>query len=230
MRTIRFVLLGLAATFLTAASLHAQEQRRRPLAGAEQVGGPLVSKEALEKLKLTSEQQAKIDKIVKEFDDKAKNNEIKARDAMQKARADKDRAAAQQAQEKLTEARKVREGYLGQVHALLTDDQKKALDRSAATTRPGGPAASGGAFLPPALQERLNLTAEQKEKLNQLQKDFETKALKVLTDEQRQKYEQFKKGRSRQQEQPRRPQGLSSAELANPALVFSRRNRPGLDR
>ena len=224
MRSIRFAALGLCAALLAAPAAFSQEQRqtKRPGAAPEQLGGPLVAKETLDKLKLTSEQQAKVAKIVKEFDDKAKDNEIKARDAMQKARDDKDRAAYKEAQEKATEARKVREGYLSQVVALLTDEQKRAFAPTAGQERrPGAAAPAAGQLLPPALQERLGLTAEQKEKLNQLQKDFEAKALQVLTEEQRQKYEQFKKGRTRPPEQSRQ-RGVDAQASSRVPLTIER--------
>jgi hypothetical protein len=49
---------------------------------------------------------------------------------------------------------------------------------------PGGPPAVGQ-ILPGFLQERLNLTAEQKEQVAELQKDVDAKLAKILTDEQK---------------------------------------------
>ena len=216
---IRSAVLGLCITLIAAVGVQAQEQQRqprRPAAGLDQAGGPLVPKAVADKLDLSAEQKEKVARIEKEFADKAKDSETKARELMEKARQDKDRAAYQQAQEKLAEARKARATYESQVLALLTDAQKKTFEQLAtAQRRPGAaPGQAAGQFLPVPLQERLNLTAEQKEKLNQLQKEFETKALQVLTEEQRKQYEQFKKGRTRQPEQPRQRQSVSGTDAS----------------
>lgn len=48
----------------------------------------------------------------------------------------------------------------------------------------GGPP-QPGQVLPPFMQEQLNLTAEQKKQLEELQKDVESKIAKILTDEQK---------------------------------------------
>jgi Spy/CpxP family protein refolding chaperone len=55
---------------------------------------------------------------------------------------------------------------------------------------PGGPGGFGGPpqpgqVMPTFLQDRLNLTAEQKKQLEELQKDVETRLAKILTDEQK---------------------------------------------
>jgi hypothetical protein len=47
-----------------------------------------------------------------------------------------------------------------------------------------GPPPTPGQVLPPFLQERLKLTAEQKKQLDELQKEVETKLGKILTEEQ----------------------------------------------
>jgi Spy/CpxP family protein refolding chaperone len=183
-----------------------QQQPRRPGVQPGQPGGPLVPTGIEDKLKLTPEQKDKVAKIEKEFADKAKENEIKLRELMQKARADKDRAALKQIQEKAEEAGKVRKAYEAKVLEVLTAEQKKTFEQQAtgAARRRAVPASAGASqLLPPALQERLNLTAQQKEKLNQLQKEFESKAIQVLTEEQRKQYEEFLKRRTRQPDSPR---------------------------
>src|SRR6266498_1243311 len=56
---------------------------------------------------------------------------------------------------------------------------------------PGGPPGGPGGFpqpgqvLPGFLQERLNLTAEQKKQLDELQKEVDAKLAKILTTEQK---------------------------------------------
>ena len=71
--------------------------------------------------------------------------------------------------------------------------------RSGATARPGQ-------LLPTELQEKLSLTAEQKEKIAKLQQEAETKLKEVLTDEQKKKLEEIKK---EAESNPGRPGGLS---------------------
>jgi Spy/CpxP family protein refolding chaperone len=217
------------------ADAQTQEQRqpRRPGVQPGQLGGPLVPTGIEDKLKLTPEQKDKVAKIEKEFADKAKENEIKLRDLMQKARADKDRAALKQIQEKAEEARKVRKAYEAKVLDVLTAEQKKTFEQQSTggARRPAVPGSAGASqLLPPALQERLNLTAEQKEKLKQLQKEFESKALQVLTQEQRKQYEEFLKRRTRQPDSPRprssTPRLDGSAEDQTQALA-SRLSRTG---
>jgi Spy/CpxP family protein refolding chaperone len=222
MFTMRSMSWGLCVALLATAGAHAQEQPRRPAAAQEPLGGPLVSKAVEEKLKLTADQKEKVAKIEKDFTDKAKD-EAKLRELVEKARQDKDRAAYKEAQEKINEAKKVRAEYLSKVTALLTAEQKKALEPGAGAERRPGAAAPGqtaGTLLPGALQERLGLTAEQKEKLSAIQKEFEAKALQVLTDEQRQKYEQFKKGRTRPPQQSQRRTGATrQQDTATPPAI-----------
>ena len=87
------------------------------------------------------------------------------------------------------------------MQAVLTKEQRKAFQQRTTAVRAGIGAAPQ--LLSGALPERLNLSAEQKEKLAQLQKEFEAKALQVLTEEQRKQYEQLKKGRTRPPQQSR---------------------------
>lgn len=72
---------------------------------------------------------------------------------------------------------------------------------------PGGPGGPPGRFgsgafgppalgqlLPPFLQERLKLTAEQKKQLEQLQKEIDGKLDKILTEEQRKQLKEMRRG------------------------------------
>jgi outer membrane protein assembly factor BamB len=66
---------------------------------------------------------------------------------------------------------------------------------------PGGPGRGGfggfappGQLLPPFLQDRLNLTPEQKKQLEALQKEVDGKLDKVLTDEQRKQFKEMRDG------------------------------------
>lgn len=216
----RSLLFGLGVCLLTAAAVHAQEQPRqnRPAAGDDRAGR-LMGKGLEDALKLTAEQKDKLIKLEKEFAGKAQD-EGKLQELMQKARQDGDRAAYQKLQEQLKENRELRARFASQVQALLTPEQKKTYDRIiAATPRLGAPAGTAS-LLAPGVQERLNLSAEQKAKLSQLQKDFEAKALEVLTDDQRRQYERLQNTRrvrpqdGRESEAapaPRSPRGSPSA-------------------
>jgi EF hand len=62
---------------------------------------------------------------------------------------------------------------------------------------PGGPGGPGGPprpgqILPPHLQDRLNLTADQKMQLEALQKDVDDKLAKILTDEQKKQLKEMR--------------------------------------
>lgn len=69
---------------------------------------------------------------------------------------------------------------------------------------PGGPRGFGpggfggppqpGQILPPFLQERLNLTADQKKQLDGLQKEIDTKLGKILTGEQNKQLQEMRQG------------------------------------
>jgi Spy/CpxP family protein refolding chaperone len=48
--------------------------------------------------------------------------------------------------------------------------------------------------MPSFLQERLNLTAEQKRKLDDLQKEVDSKLARLLTDEQKKQLEEMRQG------------------------------------
>lgn len=201
---------GLALVAVLFAGGQAEGQVRRqnqqiqiiPGRGAD---GPLVSKEAQEKLNLTAEQKEKIEKIEKEFADKNKDSQEKIREAAQKARQDQDRTALQKVMETV---QKQRGEFEDKVKAVLNDEQKKKFEEAKATGRRPGviqpgqvrPIGRAGdqSLQSRDVQEKLNLTAEQKTKLEQLQKELEAKSLQVLTEQQKKQFEELKK-------QPARP-------------------------
>ena len=88
---------GLVLVVLLSRADLAEGQDRAQQRPAQVVGqgatGPLVSAELQEKLALSKEQKAKIEKIEKEFAEKSKDTEAKMKEARAKARQDKDRAA-----------------------------------------------------------------------------------------------------------------------------------------
>lgn len=190
--------VGLALALLASVGAAPQDEQRdkkRPLAAAPgQLGGPLVPDAIKERLNLSAEQKEKIAKLESEFAAKAKDSEGKLQDLLKKAREDRDRAALKDAQDKIAEARKIREGYEAKVAEVLTPEQRRTYSQAGgAGKRPGG--FGSPQLLPAPLVERLGLSEDQKGQLEKLQKDFETKALQILTEEQRQMLERFKKGR-----------------------------------
>ena len=99
---------------------------------------------------------------------------------------------------------KAREDQLAKLEPILNADQKTIFTQiKLQPVPPGGgvrpqPIQVGGAginpVLPPAVQNRLQLTDEQKKQIEAIQKEVEAKIMKVLTDEQKKTLEQMKKG------------------------------------
>jgi len=199
MTPFRCVVLGGALTlvaFLSATPAEGQVRvQAQPiqLQPARVVTGPLVPADLQEKLNLTAEQKDAIAKIEKEFAEKAAAAEAK----LKEARAN---AGAAPIRELTQEAQKTRTDYADKVKALLTAEQKTTFEQAQQPARrPGGlQIVPVNRNTPPNLgtkdtQDKLNLTAEQREKLDKLQKDFEAKTLEVLTKEQKDQFEELKK-------------------------------------
>jgi Spy/CpxP family protein refolding chaperone len=195
------------------------------------MSGPLVPDSVQDKLSLTADQKEKVAKLQKEFDEKSKETTEKVRKEIQEAIQNQDFQSLGGLTQKMQEVQKIRTDYEGKVKALLTDDQKKTYE-TALKDRPMGGlggfggfgggggfgGAGGGGFggfggartqTPKELtsadvQDKLNLTKEQKDKIAKLKKEFEEQTQNVLTDEQKKKFEEIKK---EQPETPRRPGG-----------------------
>jgi len=183
---------GLGVALMLLGSQAGGQGARRPADGA----GRLVPDAVETKLGLTGEQAEKVRALEKEFAEKSQDFAAKARDAGQKARQDKDRAAYKKVAEYQEEGRKLRADYESKVLGLFTDEQKKSFEQGRAAGAAGArPAAGRIQLASPGVQERLGLSAGQKEKLGRLEKEFEEKSLQVLTEEQRQRLEGLKKGR-----------------------------------
>lgn len=207
MKALRLFALGAALFALAAygtigAAQDEQPKKKGQFQQGQGFGGrgaALLSTDALDKLKLTAEQKQKYDTIASDFADKAKASGEKVREAFQSQDKDKIRETLQGLR---ADAEKLRTDALGKVEALLTADQKKVLDE--VKNQRGGPGGPGGAFgggrgapgqvLSPGLQERLGLSAEQKKKIEDLQKDIDTKINSILTDDQRKQFDELKKG------------------------------------
>jgi len=222
-----------------------QVKRERPAQSGD-AGLQLVPPEVQERLRLSAEQKEKVAKLQQEFQDKNKDALAKikdglaqARQAQQKAREDKDRAAFRTASEQLQAQeqalRQLRTGPEAKLLEVLTPEQKQTY-AAAKTGTPARPAvaAAGGVnqLLLPQVQERLGLTAEQKEKLAKLQQELETKLRGVLTEEQWKRFQEMNKRRPQPQEQPRQPQprrqpGAAGGESINPGVGIRRSELAG---
>lgn len=198
----RKVFLAATALLLAVAPAFAQRIEVQPKGVVVGRGDlPLLSTESVEKLKLTADQKDKYTKIEAEYKEKAKG-------AQEKFRTDiaglNDRAKYREVFEKFQEdTKKAREDSLAKVEPILTADQKAVFTQvKGLPVQPGAiggrpvPIQIGGGIgqvLPPGLQQRLQLTEDQKKEIEKLQKEVEGKILKILNDEQRKQLEQFKK-------------------------------------
>ncbi len=82
-----------------------------------------------------------------------------------------------------------------QLNTLLNDEQKKQAKEPPQGGGPGGfrgPPPQAGELLPAAEQTRLKLSAEQKNKLGEMQKDVDGKLAKILNDEQKKQLKDLK--------------------------------------
>jgi Spy/CpxP family protein refolding chaperone len=182
--------------------------------------GPLLSADGLEKLKLTDEQRKQYDKIEAEYKDKQKEANAKIREAIQGSNA---QGIVEALQNMRDQNQKLRNDYLTKVEGILTDEQKKTF-AEVKKEQPGRGRGAGGfqfpnvpgraAPTPPVgdvlskpAQDKLKLTDEQKKKLEELQKETESKLNSILTDEQKKQLEELKKDTSRAPAAPRRRGG-----------------------
>lgn len=191
------VLLMAAPVFAQRIQIEVQPEQVRPK--LVQPDATLLTADALEKLKLTADQKEKYGKIEADYKDKYTAAKTAYSAAIQGVR---DREKFKEAQEKLqADTKKAREEQLAKVEPLLTADQKAVFAQVKSQPLPGGgirpqPIGGGGInqVLPPAVQNRLQLTDEQKKQIDAIQKEVEAKVMKVLTDEQKKQLETIKKG------------------------------------
>jgi hypothetical protein len=147
--------MALAAVALAAPPDKAKQQGKAKggIPAALEQFTKLLPADAEDKLKLTDDQKQKVGKIQDEFGDKSKGALAAVKDAfasnreaIKKARQDKDRAALKTAmtplREKLQDYMKVRADYEAKVQDLLNEDQKKTLDELKADQQGKGPLAN----------------------------------------------------------------------------------------
>ncbi|MSQ93126.1 MAG: hypothetical protein EXR98_01070 [Gemmataceae bacterium] len=204
MKALRFLLVGTTVLFASAVPALAQRVEVQPIQirPGLQADVPLLTAEAVEKLKFTNEQKDKYAKVETDYKEKNKAVQDKFRADIQGVR---DREKYKDAIEKQqTYSKKAREDSLAKVEPILTADQKTVfaqVKQDQPQPRPGiggvRPVQIGGGIgqvLPAGVQQRLQLTDEQKKQIEAIQKEVEAKVLKVLTDDQKKQLEQMKKG------------------------------------
>ncbi len=196
------LLAGVAFGMVVLMDARAQEEKKRgkgPGGFGGFAQGPLVSKDLADKLNLSTEQKTKVDKLNTEFTEKTKDTFAKLKELREKGK-DGGKEVFKEIREQTDVVRKARTDLEGKVKDLLKDDQKKTFEDAIAQRRqggfggfPGGGRGGQGTLLSRDVQEKLGLSAEQKEKLDKLKKDFDTKTEDVLTAEQKKKFEELKK-------------------------------------
>jgi hypothetical protein len=209
MNALRFLLVGALAVGSAAPALAQRiqievqpEQVRPKIVLGAQAETPLLTPEAVEKLKFTDKQKESYTKIETDYKDKSKTAQEKFRTDIQGVR---DREKYKEALDKMqADTKKAREDSLAKIEPLLTADQKTVFaevknqqPQPGRIVRPlpiGGVGGGIGQVLPPAVQQRLQLTDEQKKQIEAIQKETEAKILKVLTDEQKKQLDTIKKG------------------------------------
>lgn len=209
MQALRYVFVAALAVVTAAPALaqrvkiEVQPDQVRPKVILGGLGDtPLLTPDAVAKLKLTDKQKTDYAKIETDYKDKTKA-------AQEKFRADikglNDRTKYKEVFDALqADTKKAREDSLAKVEPILTADQKTVFAQ-VKTQQPlpgggirplpiGGIGVGIGQVLPPGVQQRLQLTDEQKKQIEAIQKEAEAKVMKVLTDEQKKQLENMKKG------------------------------------
>lgn len=223
MKRSRFVLAGACIVLMSVALVGASQDPAVPVPqvlpgqpqggpllqpGFGNTGGELISAKGVEKLNLTKEQKADYDKLnaafkakMKEYDDAGKivlteTDPAKVKEIFE--------AHIKRHKEAIEASKKLQPEYLAKVEKLLTEDQKKTFaevrrEIPALLNPSFGPppfflgGQRSGQFLPADLQRQLKLTDEQRKKVDDLQKDLETKILSLLTEDQKKQFDDLRK-------------------------------------
>ena len=206
MQVYRFAIVAMAAALASVVPAYGQRVEVQPVQpGRLLVRGDvsLLAVEAVEKLKLTAEQKDKYAKLDTEYKEKSKSAQDKF---IEDVKGNRDREKIKEANDKLqADKKKLRDDLLAKVEPILTAEQKTVFAQvkvqqptpnPGVIRRPDLPIVGGGVgqVLPPGVQQRLNLTDDQKKQIADIQKEVEAKVLKVLTDEQKKQFEEMKKG------------------------------------
>jgi hypothetical protein len=161
MKSLKLFLAGLAAVLALGLMTQAQErEQRRP------EGPVLLPPGILGRLDLTTEQKEKIAKLEQEFQEKIAPAKKKLEEAIEQARQNQDRQKAQEAQEAFRkEVTPIHAAFGEKVGQLLTEEQRRRVDELSRQQR-GGPSFDLARIL-----GQLDLTAEQKEKVEKWMKE-----------------------------------------------------------
>ncbi len=169
------------------------EEQQRRLGELQQRGQPDPLR-LLGQLELSQEQKEKVGPLVKEFNEKQQEIQKDFQKAIEQARANQDREKVREIgeahQKKMAKLQEELHAALGQ---LLTEQQRQRLGELQ-RQRPGAGPVAVVQVLPPPLQERLGLSAEQREKLARLQQETEARLREILTEEQNRQVEQLRRG------------------------------------
>jgi len=165
MQTLKCLVTGLAVFLVLGLMTQAQEREpRRP------EGPTLLPPGILERLDLNAEQKEKVAKLEKEFQDKIAPAKKKLDEAIEQAKQNQDRQKFQEAQEAFRkEVTPIHQALAEKVGQLLTEEQRRQVDQLTRRERGGPP------FDLPRILGQLDLTADQKEKVEKLTKDFTEK-------------------------------------------------------
>jgi RNA polymerase sigma factor (sigma-70 family) len=150
----------------------------------------------LRSLDLSAEQREKLEKLAKELTEKQDAAQIKTREAVEKAKENQDRDKLRELLDAhQREMAKLHDELRANLEQLLTEEQRQRLGE---LLRQRDNANAGGRglvqLLSPPVQERLGLTAEQREKIARLQKEMEGRLREILTEEQNRQVEQLRRG------------------------------------
>ena len=202
---------GLVGLMIAATLASGQDQQQKDKVqgkfGAFGGAGKLPA-DLADKLGLNADQKDKLAKFTQEYESKTKEAQAKMQKAMEDAKANKDFAAIRTVGQEVREVNtKAREAFDTQLAQVLNEDQKKKFEeikkaQPAAGRGFGGFGGGGsaGQVLSQGVQDRLELTQEQKDKVASLQKEIDGKLGQILTPDQKKKLDDLKSGQA-----PRRP-------------------------
>lgn len=205
---------GLAAALLNPVVVGAQEGQQRGEAGRARDGlvarvMNLVPPALARELKLTPEQKKQIEGLEQQFNQKrqaALLNTLMKVTAIVKGLADEENgepapvlAISHEITGCLLHMRRTRTELEKQVLAALDERQRTEFaelkKRRPRDDRDRGRDAEAGPLFSPRAQERLNLTAEQRQKLMELRREWEAKVRSVLTQDQQRRLDGTRTGR-----------------------------------
>jgi len=170
MNPLRYCLLGLVSLCVMGALALADDReqpRKRPSEERRPPEGPvLLPPGILERLDLSAEQKEKIAKLDKEFQEKVEPAKKKLDEALEQARQNQNRQKAKDAEEAFRkEVGELHKAIGEKVGQVLTEEQRQRVGELMQRERGGPPADL------PRILGQLDLTGEQKEKVEKWMKE-----------------------------------------------------------